>query len=109
MRVAIVTGASSGIGRATCLRLAADGMAILAVGRNAGALKELCDQVAANGVEAEPLIADVTAADSPRLIVDNAIFKWGGIDALVNGAGIIASGSVTDTTDEAFDTMMDIN
>jgi NAD(P)-dependent dehydrogenase (short-subunit alcohol dehydrogenase family) len=41
--------------------------------------------------------------------VDAAIAKWGGIDALVNAAGIIASGTVADTTDEAFDTMMDIN
>jgi NAD(P)-dependent dehydrogenase (short-subunit alcohol dehydrogenase family) len=84
-------------------------MAILAVGRNADALRIVCDQVAAGGAEAEPLSADVTTPDAPRHIVDAAIAKWGGIDALVNAAGIIASGTVADTTDEAFDTMMDIN
>src|SRR5688500_18492402 len=109
MKVAIVTGASSGIGRATCLRLAADGMAILAVGRTPDALRDVCDQVAAGGARAEPLSADVTAADAPGQIVDAAIAKWGGVDALVNAAGIIASGGVADTPDVAFDTMMDIN
>jgi NAD(P)-dependent dehydrogenase (short-subunit alcohol dehydrogenase family) len=84
-------------------------MAILAVGRNADALRNVCDQITSRGIEAEPLSADVTAADAPRQIVDAAIAKWGRLDALVNAAGIIASGSVADTTDEAFDVMMDIN
>ena len=108
-RVAIVTGASSGIGRATCLRLAAEGMAVLAVGRNAEALLAVCDLVVADGGEAEALVADVTAADAPREIVEHATARWGGVDALVNGAGIIASGTVADTADDAFDAMMDIN
>ncbi len=109
MRVAIVTGASSGIGQATCLKLASDGMAIVAVGRDPDALGKVCDRVAAMGGDAELVSADVTAADAPGQIVDAAILKWGGIDALVNAAGIIASGTVADTTDEAFDMMMDIN
>ena len=97
------------MGRAACLRLAADGLAILAVGRNADALNDVCARVSPSGAHAEPLIADVTVDDAPRRIVDAAIAKWGGIDALVNAAGIIASGTVADTTDDAFDTMMDIN
>ena len=109
MKVAIVTGASSGIGRAACLKLAAEGMAILAVGRNADALRKVCDQVVAGGGESEHVVADVTAADAPGQIVDAAIKRWGGVDAVVNAAGIIASGTVADTTDDAFDTMMDIN
>jgi len=106
---AIVTGASSGIGRATCLRLAADGMAVLAVGRDAAPLREVCDLATAAGGHAEPLSADVTTDDAPRQIVEAAMAKWGGIDALVNAAGIIASGSVTETADAAFDTMMALN
>ncbi len=104
-----MTGASSGIGRATCLKLAADGLAILAVGRNPAALRAVCDQVAAGGGEAHPFCADVTTADAPGEIVAEALGRWGGIDAVVNAAGIIASGTVADTTDEAFDTMMDLN
>ncbi|MCR4376289.1 MAG: glucose 1-dehydrogenase [Acidobacteria bacterium] len=108
-RVAIVTGASSGIGRATSLRLAADGMAILAVGRDEAALQKVCAEVTAAGAQADFLAADVTQADSPRRIVDAAMTRWGGVDGLVNAAGVIASASVTDTTDAAFDAMMDIN
>ncbi len=108
-RVAIVTGASSGIGRAASLRLAADGMAVLAVGRDSAALQEVCKQIVASGGNAEPLVVDVTTADAPRQIVAAATAKWGGVDGLVNAAGIIASGSVMDTADEAFDTMMDLN
>jgi NAD(P)-dependent dehydrogenase (short-subunit alcohol dehydrogenase family) len=109
MKVAIVTGASSGIGRAASLKLAADGMAILAVGRNVDALRQLCDDVVAAGGAADHACADVTATDAPRRIVDAAVQRWGGVDAVVNAAGIIASGTVSDTTDDAFDTMMDIN
>ena len=84
-------------------------MAILAVGRNADALRGVCEQIAAGGGESELVSADVTTADAPRQIVEAVMAKWGGVDALVNAAGIIASGTVADTTDEAFDTMMDIN
>ena len=108
-RVAIVTGASSGIGRATSLRLAADGMAILALGRDEAALQKVCAEVTAAGAQADFLAADVTQADSPRRIVEAAMTRWGGVDGLVNAAGVIASASVTDTTDAAFDAMMDIN
>lgn len=108
-RVAIVTGASSGIGRATSVRLASDGMAVLAVGRDLDALLEVCELVIQAGGEAEPLAVDVTKDHAPRVVVERATAKWGGVDALVNGAGIIASAGVTDTTDAAFDAMMDVN
>jgi len=84
-------------------------MAILAVGRDAEALRRVCEEVATAGGQAEPCIADVTAADAPGRIVAAALTTWDGLDALVNAAGIIASGSVVDTTDEAFDAMMDLN
>lgn len=84
-------------------------MAVLAVGRNLEALQRVCDQAIAAGGQAEPFVADVTASDAPGRIVDAAVAKWGGVDALVNAAGIIASGGVAETTDEGFDTMMDLN
>lgn len=108
-RVAIVTGASSGIGRATSVRLAKDGLAILAVGRDAEALDAVCAEVRTSGGDAKPLVADVTAAESPERIVAAATAQWGGVDALVNAAGVIASAGVAETTDDAFDSMMDIN
>ena len=108
-RSAIVTGATSGIGRATALRLARDGCDILAVGRNAAALRATADAVQQAGASCETLQADVVEAQAPERIVDAAIRRCGGIDVIVNAAGIIASGTVENTADEAWDRMMDIN
>lgn len=108
-RAGIVTGASSGIGRATALRLAQDGDKILAVGRDKAALQAVCDEIVAAGGVALPFAADVTGADAPARIVAEALKQFGRIDFLVNAAGIIASGTVESTTDEAWDVMMDIN
>ena len=109
IRAAIVTGASSGLGRATARRLSRDGFAVLAVGRDPQALPRIVEEIAAAGGRAASLAADVTAADAPRAIVAAAISEFGGIDALVNAAGVIASGSVMDTTDDGWDAMMDVN
>ena len=108
-KTAIVTGATSGLGRATALRLSRDGFGILAVGRDADALASVAAGIKAAGGTASICVADVTADDAPKRIVDAALAEFDGIDALVNAAGIIASGSVMDTTDAGWDTMMNIN
>jgi len=108
-RTAIVTGASSGIGRATTARLSRDGFAVLAVGRDLSALERLCREIVLAGGRAEPCAVDVTSPDGPRSIVAAAVDRLGGVDALVNAAGVIATGSVADTTDEGWDAMMDVN
>ncbi len=108
-RAAIVTGASSGIGRASARRLAADGFAVLAVGREEAALGDVCREIVEAGGRAEAQVADVTAAGAPETIVARAQAVFGGIDALVNAAGIIASGSVAETSDEGWDVMLDVN
>lgn len=93
----MVTGASSGIGKATASRLAADGLTIVAVGRDAEALGP------------DGFVMDVTAPEAPAAIVAEARRRHGRIDVLVNAAGVIASAGVGETTDEAFDAMMDLN
>ncbi len=108
-RAAIVTGASSGIGRATAIRLARDGFGVLAVGRDERALAEVEREIERAGGRASRQVADVTGPDAPASIVSRALAVFARIDALVNGAGIIASGSVAETTDDAWDTMFDIN
>jgi NAD(P)-dependent dehydrogenase (short-subunit alcohol dehydrogenase family) len=108
-QTAVVTGASSGIGRATAKRLAADGLQVLAVGRDERALAEVCRDIERAGGHAARLAVDVTSADAPATIVDRALGVLGGIDALVNAAGVIASGGVTETADDGWDLMMDVN
>ncbi|HTI38029.1 MAG TPA: SDR family oxidoreductase [Vicinamibacterales bacterium] len=104
----IVTGASSGIGRAAALRFCRDGATVLAVGRDRAALEVVAGSAGPTG-RCVPLVADVTAAEAPAAIVRAAVDTGGGIHAVVNAAGVISSGTVESTTDGAWDEMLDIN
>jgi NAD(P)-dependent dehydrogenase (short-subunit alcohol dehydrogenase family) len=109
MQIAVITGASSGIGRATAARFGRDGAAVLAVGRKASALAEVVQEVEGAGGRCVVFEADVTAADAPAAIVAQAVQAFGGLTTLVNAAGIIANGTVENTPDAAWDEMLDIN
>ena len=109
MQIAVITGASSGIGRATAARFGRDGAAVLAVGRKASALNEVAQEVEQAGGRCVPFEADVTAAGAPDAIVAQAVDAFGGLTTLVNAAGIIATGTVENTPDAAWDEMLDIN
>ena len=105
-KAVIVTGATSGIGRAAAEAFARNGAAVVVTGRDERALADI---VASIGGRAVACAADVTADAAPQRIVDTALEAFGGIDVLVNAAGIIATGTVQTTTDEAWDSMMDVN
>ena len=105
----IVTGASSGIGRAAVGRFGREGAAVLAVGRDENALKEVCLAAEREGGRAVPYVTDITTPDAPGAIVRAAIEAFGTLSALVNAAGIIASGTIESTGDQPWDQMMDIN
>jgi NAD(P)-dependent dehydrogenase (short-subunit alcohol dehydrogenase family) len=107
MRSIIVTGATSGIGRATALRFAAEGASVLAVGRDRDALAAVSSS--AIGGRCVPFKADVTASGAPEEIVRAAIEAAGRLDVVVNAAGIISSGTVESTSDGDWDQMLDIN
>jgi len=82
---------------------------VVAVGRDAGALAQASTVVRDCGGRSETVVADVTAGDAPARIVRAASEAFGGIDVLVNAAGIIASGGIEATGDELWDTMFAIN
>jgi NAD(P)-dependent dehydrogenase (short-subunit alcohol dehydrogenase family) len=108
MRGAIVTGASSGIGRATALRLASDGYGVLAVGRDLAALEHLSTDITTAGGRCVPFVADLMDCE-PAEVVAAAVEAFGGLSVLVNAAGIIGSGTIETTDPEEGDRMMGIN
>lgn len=105
-KVAVVTGASSGIGRATALAFAREGAAVVLVSRDQAAL----EAVAAEAAGATAVVAaDVMATDTPARVVRAAVDRFGGIDVLANAAGIIGTAATDQTPDELFDRMFAIN
>jgi NAD(P)-dependent dehydrogenase (short-subunit alcohol dehydrogenase family) len=109
MQIVVVTGATSGIGRATAARFGRDGAAVLAVGRKATALSDVAQEVNKAGGRCLPFEADVTASGAPDAIVAKTLDSFGGLTTLVNAAGIIATGTVENTADGSWDEMLDIN
>jgi NAD(P)-dependent dehydrogenase (short-subunit alcohol dehydrogenase family) len=105
----IVTGASSGIGRSAAIKFAEAGASVLAVGRNAAALEELHGHGRDAGGRIESFVADVTSGDAPGQIVAACLDRFGSLTTLVNAAGIIATGSIETTSDEQWQSVMDIN
>jgi NAD(P)-dependent dehydrogenase (short-subunit alcohol dehydrogenase family) len=106
-KTALITGATSGIGRATALLFAKAGARVAAVGRSEDALAELAEEIGAAGGEFLAIRADVTL-EAGR-IVSEALEGFGALDVLVNAAGHLANGTIEDTTLEAWDAMMNVN
>ncbi|HMQ02714.1 MAG TPA: glucose 1-dehydrogenase [Pyrinomonadaceae bacterium] len=108
-KVAIVTGATSGIGRAVSVKLAAEGAKVVAVGRNEADLGQLRDEVQNSGGNLRPHLAEVTEVSQVDRLVTETIDVFGRIDILVNAAGIIRNGSITDTPLDEWDKVMNVN
>ncbi len=89
---AIVTGASSGIGRALAVELAAQGAKLVVTARREERLKELCEQITSAGGSVVSVAGDITDADIRRQVVEAARSSYGGLDLLVNNAGVGAMG-----------------
>jgi 3-oxoacyl-[acyl-carrier protein] reductase len=87
-RVALVTGASQGIGRACALKLAQAGAAIALSARNQQKLQEVCEEITRAGGTAQPFPMDVANEEQVKAGIKNAISHFGKIDILVNNAGV---------------------
>ncbi len=90
-KVAIITGASSGIGRAAALLFAAEGACVILNARGAAALAEVADLIAAQGGKAFAVAGDVGTAETHRALVGEAQKRFGGLDIAFNNAGTVGA------------------
>src|SRR5262245_28188093 len=91
-KVVLVTGGSSGIGRAAALRLGDHGARVVVAARTASALEEVCGAIAAKGGQALAVPTDVTDAGQCQRAVAAAVEHFGGLDILINSAGLSLRG-----------------
>jgi len=108
-KVAIVTGATSGIGKATALAFGRERARVVAVGRRRHALEAVAKEIEAGGGKALPVEADITTESGAGRIVEETVSKFSGIDVLVNAAGILKMGTIEDTTMSDWDEMFEVN
>lgn len=108
-KILLITGATSGIGKATALRFAQAGASIAAVGRDEQALLELNKQIDSAGAQFLAIPADLSQEKTTDAVVAKTVEHFGGIDVLVNAAGHISSGSIENTALPAWDAMLEIN
>lgn len=88
-KVAIITGSTSGIGRATAYLFAEEGAKVVVTGRNEARAKEVVETIKANGGEAIYVLADTSNPNAPQIIFDAAMEAYGTVDILMNNAGMI--------------------
>jgi NAD(P)-dependent dehydrogenase (short-subunit alcohol dehydrogenase family) len=108
-KTAIVTGATSGIGRAVAVKFAASGARVAAVGRNLENLNALQDEIEQAGGIVKTIRADVTDESDAQKIVETTVENFGQIDILINAAGIIGNGTIENTALNDWDEMMNVN
>ena len=108
-KVMLVTGASSGIGRATARALAAEGAQVVLAGRRLDRLEEVASGITAAGGQALVVTGDVRDEATVAAWVKTTEERFGGLDGLVNAAGVIGNGSVQATEPAEWDRVMDSN
>ncbi|MGA7834658.1 MAG: SDR family oxidoreductase [Acidimicrobiales bacterium] len=108
---ALVTGASSGIGREIAVTFAKEGAAVAVGGRDEGRVRETCEEIESAGGRCVPVLGDVSVTEDAERIVDETVSVLGGLDIVVNNAGIDANEwhDVADWPIDKFDQIMAIN
>ena len=108
-KVALVTGATSGIGQACAIAFAKAGAKVVCVGRKAEALEEVEQEIRALDAQTVTINSDLARENEAQRVVEQAVRGFGGIDVLVNAAGHLSNGTIENTSLEAWDEMMNVN
>jgi meso-butanediol dehydrogenase/(S,S)-butanediol dehydrogenase/diacetyl reductase len=108
-KIALVTGAARGIGRAIALRFACEGADVVLADLNEEGVRAAAEEVTAIGGRALPLRVDVTRAAEIREMVERAVREFGRVDVLMNNAGVIRVERLLDVTEEHWDFVMAVN
>jgi 3-oxoacyl-[acyl-carrier protein] reductase len=108
-KVAVITGASRGIGRSIALALAAQGARIVAFDLDMAETEKVAEEIRALGVEALAVLGNVTVAADTERMIDSAMEKFGRVDILVNNAGITRDGLLMRMKDEDWDAVLGVN
>lgn len=108
-RVAIVTGATSGIGASIAKALADCGCKIAIVGRNEERAKKVLSEIVSNNGEADIFLGDISSAEACQKIAEEVTDKFGGIDILVNCAGILTASKIWEITEEEWNNVLSSN
>lgn len=108
-KVALVTGASSGIGRASAIALAKQGATVVVAARRVDKLQELAREIVSLGHEALPVMMDVTKKETVTAAVFKTVEMYGRLDILLNNAGVAEFMPFLDMTEEAWDKTIDTN
>ncbi len=108
-KVAIVTGAGMGIGEAVARRLASEGASVVIVDFDEAAAQKVTSEIVALGQQAVAVIGSVSVANDARQATKVADEQFGGVDYLVNNAGVVIYGEVPEFREEDWDTVMDTN
>ncbi len=107
--VALVTGASSGIGEATALALAEQGAAVALAARRKDRIDALAARITDGGGRALSIEADVTSQDQAEALVERTVAELGRLDTLVNNAGVMLLGPIVDAPVDEWERMIDLN
>ncbi len=108
-KVAVVTGSSSGIGKAIALRFADEGARVVVAARRLPLCQDTVGQIRQRGGEAIAIQTDVSREQDVETMISRAVDQYGRIDLLVNNAGIIGGRAVADTSTDTFDEVIDTN
>lgn len=108
-KVALVTGASRGLGRHTALALAEAGAAVALVARAANELEQVAAEAKELGLQAHPFPADLTDAATAPVLINQVVEHYGRVDILVNGAGTNIQQNALDVDETSWDTILNVN